>query len=81
MGVAVRAQDIGQCRGVLGVGFLPGDPVSFAVSSHGHWVDGVDIPAAGAQRRDQEPACCFDGHRNTVLNLVSVCGKQVQQFR
>jgi hypothetical protein len=53
--------------------------VPVAVAGHGHRVDRVDLPAAGAQARGQQPARGFDRHRDRGIGAVAVPGEQPQQ--
>lgn len=41
----------------------------------------ASVTSCAAQSSDQEPAWCFQGHQNRVLNPVSECGKQLQQLQ
>jgi hypothetical protein len=55
--------------------------VPVSVAGDGHRVDRVDLPAGGAQARDEQAAAGFDRDRDRRLGAVTGVGEQLQQQR
>jgi hypothetical protein len=80
MRMGVSPKNVGQDDGIACIRFGSTGTVPVAISRNGKWIDGVHLPTACQQCRDQEQARALDGNWNRLFRSIATLSKHAQEI-
>src|SRR5215218_7754764 len=80
MRVSVGPKNVGQDDGIACIRFGATGPVPIAIAGNSKWIDGVYLPTACQQCRNQEQARALDRYWNRLIRAIAALGKHAHQI-
>jgi hypothetical protein len=80
MRMCVGPKNVGQDDGIACIRFGSTGPVPIAIAGNSEWIDGVHLPTACQQCRNQEQARALDRDWNRLVRAIATLSKHAQEI-